>query len=150
MTYLGRISYGTYLWHWLVILVALRAFHLSTTSTVAIACLVATALASLSYEVLEHPVRSSQRLDRHRRVVIAMGLAISVIGALVVIPTIAKPANATTPTARSPDGGIHARSRRPRLAGRRERRQAVRHLPEPSSLHVHTRARHRPASPAHR
>ena len=68
MTYLGRISYGTYLWHWLVILVALRAFHLSTTSTVAIACLVATALASLSYEVLEHPVRSSQRLDRHRRV----------------------------------------------------------------------------------
>ena len=28
VVYLGKISYGTYLWHWIVILVAVRTFHL--------------------------------------------------------------------------------------------------------------------------
>ena len=30
IVYLGKISYGTYLWHWIVILVAVRTFHLGT------------------------------------------------------------------------------------------------------------------------
>jgi peptidoglycan/LPS O-acetylase OafA/YrhL len=99
--YLGKISYGTYLWHWLVILVAIRTFHISTTSTTAIACLVATALASLSYELLEHPIRTSQLLDHHRRTVITTGLAISALSALVLLPTIVDPASATPPTTQS-------------------------------------------------
>ena len=97
--YLGKISYGTYLWHWLVILVMLRTFHPSNVSTVGIAALVATALAALSYELLEHPVRTSRLLDQHRRAVIAAGLAVSIISALLLIPTIVDPANATPPTA---------------------------------------------------
>ena len=36
IVYLGKISYGTYLWHWIVILVAIRTFHLDTTTTIAI------------------------------------------------------------------------------------------------------------------
>ncbi len=95
--YLGKISYGTYLWHWIVILVAVRTFHLSTLSTIGIAALVATALAALSFEVLEHPVRVSRLLDRHRLAVIATGLTVSVVAALVLIPAIVDPANATTP-----------------------------------------------------
>jgi hypothetical protein len=89
MVYLGRVSYGTYLWHWPVIWVMARSFDLSVPATIALTTLVATALASLSYELLEHPVRSSRLLDRHRSAVIASGLAISVVSALVVIPAIA-------------------------------------------------------------
>jgi peptidoglycan/LPS O-acetylase OafA/YrhL len=99
--YLGKISYGTYLWHWLVILVAIRTFHLSALSTIGVSALVATALAALSYEILEHPIRASRFLDGHRRVVIATGLAVSVIAALVLIPTVVDPARAEAPTAAS-------------------------------------------------
>jgi peptidoglycan/LPS O-acetylase OafA/YrhL len=98
VVYLGKVSYGTYLWHWIVILVAVRTFDPSVPATIAIAALVATALAALSYEVLERPVRISTLLDRHRRVVIATGLAISLVSALVFIPKIMNPAHATTPT----------------------------------------------------
>jgi peptidoglycan/LPS O-acetylase OafA/YrhL len=55
MVYLGKVSYGTYLWHWLVILVVFEAFDISTIATIGIACLVATALAALSFELLEKP-----------------------------------------------------------------------------------------------
>jgi len=63
MTYLGKISYGTYLWHWIVILVIVTKFPLSTTATILLACLIATGLSALSFEILEHPVRRSARLE---------------------------------------------------------------------------------------
>jgi peptidoglycan/LPS O-acetylase OafA/YrhL len=88
VVYLGKISYGTYLWHWIVILVLLKNFHLGTNATIATACVVATAMASLSFQVLEHPVRASQFLDRYRFGVIATGLGVSVLSALLVIPAI--------------------------------------------------------------
>jgi peptidoglycan/LPS O-acetylase OafA/YrhL len=100
IVYLGQISYGTYLWHWLVILVVAKAFRLSTIATVGITCLVATALASLSFELLEQPVRLSKRLDGHRRMVIATGLTISIVSALVLIPKIVAPSNATAQVVR--------------------------------------------------
>jgi peptidoglycan/LPS O-acetylase OafA/YrhL len=88
MVYLGKVSYGTYLWHWPVIVVATRRFDLSPIAMIAIAALLATALASLSFQILERPVRESLRLDRHRRLVIASGLALSVVSALVIIPAV--------------------------------------------------------------
>ena len=100
VVYLGKISYGTYLWHWIVILVVLRTFHPSPFATAAIACLVATALASLSFEMLEHPVRTSGLLDRHRHAVIAGGLALSVLSAFVLIPKLVDPARASTSSTR--------------------------------------------------
>jgi peptidoglycan/LPS O-acetylase OafA/YrhL len=92
--YLGKISYGTYLWHWIVILVVVKKFDVSTTATIGITALVATALAALSFELLEHPVRVSRRLDRHRVLVIGTSLAVSVVSALVVIPKIVAPPHA--------------------------------------------------------
>jgi peptidoglycan/LPS O-acetylase OafA/YrhL len=95
VVYLGRISYGTYLGHWIVIIVAVRTFQLSSITTLGVTCLIATALASLSFEILERPVRTSPFLDRHRRAVIASGLAITVVSAVVLIPRIVDPANST-------------------------------------------------------
>ena len=47
-----------------------------------------TGLASLSYQILERPVRESSPLDRYRVPVIAVGLALSVIGAFVLAPAV--------------------------------------------------------------
>jgi len=96
VVYLGKVSYGTYLWHWLVILVVLRTFQPNPMAVFGITCLVATALASLSFQILEHPVRTSVRLDRYRRVVIASGLLISVVSGLVLIPKLVDPAHASS------------------------------------------------------
>jgi len=97
MVYLGKVSYGTYLWHWPVVLVLVRTFHPEPVAAVAITALVATGLASLSYQILENPIRVSSYLDRHRRAVIAAGLSICIIAAAVIVPIVT-----TTPTGAAP------------------------------------------------
>ena len=99
IVYLGKISYGTYLWHWPVILVLTRTFDPGPLPTIALTVLVATALASLSFQILERPIRVSALLDRHRRTVIAISLAASIIAAVVVIPAITNPTTSTTAVA---------------------------------------------------
>jgi peptidoglycan/LPS O-acetylase OafA/YrhL len=89
--YLGKISYGTYLWHWPVILVALAVASPSPVALAGLTVLIATGLASLSFHLLEMPIRASALLGRHRFVVIGTGLAISVVCALLVIPAILNP-----------------------------------------------------------
>jgi peptidoglycan/LPS O-acetylase OafA/YrhL len=101
MVYLGKLAYGTYLWHWIVIVVILKKFTISTTATIAIACLVSTALAALSFEILERPVLRSPALDRHGLVAIAAGVTVSIVSALVLIPKIVDPAHARTPVLQS-------------------------------------------------
>ena len=91
VVYLGKISYGTYLWHWPVILVLNDRFDLSPLSTFGVTVLVATGLASLSFQVLEHPIRVSGFLDGYRGPVIAGGLAVSVFSALVIVPAVVTP-----------------------------------------------------------
>ena len=86
--YLGKVSYGTYLWHWPVIVILTLRYTPNPASTFAITCLLGTALASLSYELLEQRVRLSHLLDRHRTAVIAVGLTTSIIAGVVIIPNI--------------------------------------------------------------
>ncbi len=88
IAYLGRISYGTYLWHWPVIVIALIVGEPGPIGLTALTLLVATGLASLSYELLEMPIRRSAALDRVPIPVIAIGLATSVLAAAVVIPAV--------------------------------------------------------------
>lgn len=98
VTYLGRISYGTYLWHWPVIVVATSQFDLSPISMFAITVLVATGIASLSYQIYEQPIRTAALLERRRLVTVAAGLTISALLGLVAVPHIFR-------SAESRDGG---------------------------------------------
>jgi peptidoglycan/LPS O-acetylase OafA/YrhL len=85
ISYLGRISYGTYLWHWPLILLTRHFVHMSAFAMFLAAGGAATGLAALSYRVLELPIRQSPRLaQRSRGVVLAAVASSLVIGALVV------------------------------------------------------------------
>lgn len=85
MVYLGRISYGTYLWHWPVIVVAQRLGDFSPKQMLAVATVLSTGLAAASAELLERPFRQSPQLDRIPRLVVAVGLAVSLMGGMLVV-----------------------------------------------------------------
>jgi hypothetical protein len=99
-TYLGRVSYGTYLWHWPVIVVLTRETSLGSFPVFLLACAIATSFAAASYHVIELPVRRSPRLDRYALPVIACGLALSALGGLVVVPAILGTKHSSTLVAR--------------------------------------------------
>lgn len=80
---LGQISYGTYLWHWPVVLVLHRFMDLPGWQDAIVVAVVGTALAYLSSHLLELPIRRQRRLDARPRLVIAVGLASSVLVAVV-------------------------------------------------------------------
>ena len=86
LTELGKISYGTYLWHYPVIVVLARFVTISPRMLAVVAAVLATALAALSSQLLELPIRRSTRLDRHGRTVVALGLVCSLVAGLLVIP----------------------------------------------------------------
>ncbi|KRF11457.1 hypothetical protein ASG90_17075 [Nocardioides sp. Soil797] len=83
--YLGKISYGTYLWHWPMILVVGELFTIRPVAVAVLSGIAATALASLSYHVLETPIRRTKWLDRLNWRAVGAGLAISVLAAVFAI-----------------------------------------------------------------
>ena len=86
VVYLGQISYGTYLWHWPIIIVIGEVIEVSPRPLAVITVLTATGIASLSYHLLELPIRTSGRLDRRTWPLVGAGLALSVVAAIVVVP----------------------------------------------------------------
>jgi hypothetical protein len=84
--YLGRISYGTYLWHWPVIVVLAKVLHAGPRGVAFLALGVGTGLAALSYEVLEMPVRQARTLARHRWRAAIAGVAVSALVAVTLVP----------------------------------------------------------------
>ena len=84
-TYLGRISYGTYLWHWPLIVLSKPVLSLSPLQLALFSAVGATALSALSYELIEAPIRVSKRLHRIPRTVVLVGLALSVVTATLLV-----------------------------------------------------------------
>ena len=106
LVFLGRISYGTYLWHWIVVLVATRELELGPWPTFGVTVLVASGLAALSYELVEKPIRAKGFLDRVTGPVIAGGLAVSLLVGLVIVPAVLDDDAGTTDVAvDEPAGG---------------------------------------------
>ena len=87
--HLGRISYGTYLWHWPVIVALGVLLDAGPGAVALLAAFVATGLAAVSYEVLEMPVRHWRRLDTRGWPVAVTGVAVSaLVAGLVVAPVL--------------------------------------------------------------
>jgi SGNH domain (fused to AT3 domains) len=86
--YLGAISYGTYLWHWPVVVLVLRVVSASPGALFLLSAGIGTAMAALSYELLEFPTRRSAFLGRVPRVAIAGGIAVACVSGLVVAPAL--------------------------------------------------------------
>ena len=88
MTYLGQISYGTYLWHWPVILAFTEVIQVGPWVLTALVSAVATGLAAASYQLLEMPIRRSRALAPFGFSALAVGVACSAVVAFTVVPTL--------------------------------------------------------------
>ena len=86
LTYLGRISYGTYLWHWPIVVLAAPMLDLSPLQRAAVASIGGTALAALSFQLIESPIRTSKIVMRRPIALIACGLSMSVLAAAIISP----------------------------------------------------------------
>ena len=84
--FLGKISYGTYLWHWPVILVLQELFATSPRVVAVLTVAISTGLAALSYEVVEMPVRTAGFLHRFRCRSALVGVGVSALVAVTVVP----------------------------------------------------------------
>ncbi|MCX6395112.1 MAG: acyltransferase family protein [Propionibacteriales bacterium] len=87
--YLGKISYGTYLWHWPIVLVLREVFTLGPVGVLVLAFALSTGLAALSYQVFEMPIRTNPVLARLRWTTVASGLTVSaLVAAFLVAPVL--------------------------------------------------------------
>lgn len=107
--YLGQLSYGTYLWHWPVILMIERFAVMTPHRLFLVAMVPSFGLAALSYRVLEQPIRRSPALAVRGRRVLAAGLAASAVAGLLVLPPVlasgAEPSVTPVAAADSTGGG---------------------------------------------
>jgi len=86
VVYLGRVSYGTYLWHWPLIVLLTYNRHIPPMQLFVITVVASTALAALSCRIIENPVRLARGLDARNRYVIVVALCISLTAGLLIAP----------------------------------------------------------------
>ncbi len=86
--FLGRISYGTYLWHWPVIVALTTLFSTSPLVIATFAFGISTGLAALSYEVLEMPIRKASVLNGLRWQTAVVGVGASALVAATLVPAV--------------------------------------------------------------
>lgn len=88
MVYLGGISYGIYLWHYPVLLVLDRVFTARPLVIAVMGLALAVALASMSHQLVESPIRTGRLLNPFSWPTVAAGVAVSVLAAAFVVPPI--------------------------------------------------------------
>ena len=97
LVWLGRISYGVYVYHWPVFVLASgRSLDLSGWSLFLARIAITLAVAMLSYWLIEQPVRRSRRAPR-----VAMSLAVPVSAVVVVLALLVVPAEPGRPSVRA-------------------------------------------------
>lgn len=84
--YLGQISYGTYLWHWPVVVLLRSIVEASPWAVFVASALVGTALAALSHALVELPIRTSPALHLRPRVAVLATIVTALVSGLVVAP----------------------------------------------------------------
>ena len=87
---LGGLSYATYLWHWPLVVLLERTLVLESGSTLVVVALVSTALAKLSMDLVERPIRTHAPTGKGRpdRTAVGLGLAGTAVLGLVLVPAI--------------------------------------------------------------
>ena len=83
---LGKMSYGTYLWHYPVVVLLGQALDPPTWQFALLVTALSTALAAASYYLLEMPIRSRRLAPRWRLPIVAAGLTASLAVGLLVVP----------------------------------------------------------------
>jgi peptidoglycan/LPS O-acetylase OafA/YrhL len=137
--FLGRISYGTYLWHWPVIVLLGKVLKAEPWVVALIAGAVATGLAAVSYEVLEMPVRRSPTLERLRWSTALVGVSASVLVAIAVVPPLLRqevtPALLASPQAPGAPGSVVAAGSAGREAAQQTDQPAAQSTAQPTPQH---------------
>ena len=88
VVHLGRLSYGTYLWHWPVIVLLGRIVTVRPAITALATIIISTAFAEFSLRAVETPIRTSALLHRLSKTSITLGLSASALLGFVLVPGI--------------------------------------------------------------
>ncbi|MFT4658504.1 MAG: hypothetical protein ACI8V4_002695 [Ilumatobacter sp.] len=73
---LGDLSYATYLWHWTLIIILERTLEIRQRTVAVVVVLAATALAKLSMDLLEAPIRQRSIEASRRNAIITVVVAV--------------------------------------------------------------------------
>jgi peptidoglycan/LPS O-acetylase OafA/YrhL len=88
LVYLGKISYGTYLWHWPVVVLLHELVRPPVVVRTVLVVGMSTMFAAASFHMLERPIRAPRLRPFYRVPAVVVGLAVSVVTALLVIPPV--------------------------------------------------------------
>jgi hypothetical protein len=84
----GKISYGTYLWHWPVVILLREVVEPGVVARTILVVVLSTALATASYQMLERPVRSVKLRELFRGPTVMIALTASALIAVLAMPPV--------------------------------------------------------------
>ena len=88
LVFLGKISYGTYLWHWPVVILLREVVEPGVVARTLLVVVLSTALATASYQMLERPVRSVKLRELFRGPTVMIALTASALVAVLAVPPV--------------------------------------------------------------